>query len=108
MKTSTLHIVPLPTEVAEEARRAVQSGVEDHTVVMVDSATGYPCRHCLRWAQAGERVILFPYASIPAGHPYTETGPIVVHVEPCERYVSRRGYATGSRDWRVFRAFTAS
>ena len=108
MKTSTLHIVPLPTEVAEEARRAVQSGAEDHTVIMVDSATGYPCRHCLRWAQPGERVILFPYASIPAGHPYSETGPIFVHAEPCERYDATREYPAEFRNGRAFRAYNAN
>jgi len=108
MKTSTLRIVPLPTEVAEEARRAVQSGAEDHTVIMVDSATGYPCRHCLRWAQPGERVILFPYASIPAGHPYSETGPIFVHAEPCERYGATREYPAEFRSGRVFRAYNAN
>jgi len=76
MKISTFRIVPLPTEVAEEARHVAESGAGDHAVIKVDSPTGYPCRHCLRWAQPGERVILFPYASIPAGHPYSETGPI--------------------------------
>src|SRR5437899_1921155 len=108
MKTSTLRIVPLPTEVAEEARRAVQSGAEDHTVIMVDSATGYPCRHCLRWAQPGEHVILFPYASIPAGHPYSEAGPIFVHAEPCEVYRATGEYPADFRNGRVFRAYDAN
>ncbi len=63
MKTSTFRIVPLPTEVAEEARHLVEAGAADHAVIKVDSATGFPCRHCLRWAQPGERVILFPYAT---------------------------------------------
>src|SRR5216110_101487 len=108
MKTSTLHIVPLPTEVAEEARRAVQSGAEDHTVIMVDSATGYPCRHCLRWAQPGERVIFFPYASIPPGHPYSESGPIFVHAEPCERYKETAEYPANFRKHRVFRGYNAN
>src|SRR6266581_2823846 len=108
MKTSTLRIVPLPTEVAEEARRAVQSGAEDHTVIMVDSATGYPCRHCLRWAQPGERVVLFPYASIPAGHPYSEIGPIFVHAEKCERYSATDEYPADFRNGRAFRAYDAN
>ena len=108
MKTSTLRIVPLPTEVAEEARRAVQSGAEDHTVIMVDSATGYPCRHCLRWAQPGERVILFPYAAIPSGHPYAETGPIFVHAEKCERYRATNEYPAEFRSGRVLRAYDSN
>jgi len=103
--SSTFRIVPLPTEVAEKARRAAESGAKDHAVIEVDSPTGYPCRHCLRWAQPGERVILFPYASIPAGHPYSESGPIFVHAEPCERYATTREYPADFRAGRAFRAY---
>jgi Protein of unknown function (DUF1203) len=107
MKTSTFRIVPLPTEVAEEARHVAESGAADHAVIKVDSPTGYPCRHCLRWAQPGERVILFPYASIPAGHPYSEIGPIFVHAEPCERYSATWEYPADFRNGRAFRAYDA-
>jgi len=102
---ATFRIVPLPTDIAEKARRAVASGAVDHTVITADSATGYPCRHCLRWAQPGERVILFPHASIPSGHPYSETGPIFVHVERCQRYAATHQYPEDFRNGRVFRAY---
>jgi hypothetical protein len=116
MKTSTpkgfassaFRIVPLPTEVAEEARRLAKSGATDHAVIKVDSPTGYPCRHCLRWAQPGEHVLLFPYTSIPGGHPYSETGPIFVHVESCQRYSSTDEYPVDFRNGRAFRAYDAS
>ena len=107
MKTSTFRIVPLPTEVAEEARQVTASRAADHAVIKVDSPTGYPCRHCLRWAQPGERVILFPYASIPAGHPYSEIGPIFVHAEPCKRYSATREYPADFCNGRAFRAYDA-
>jgi Protein of unknown function (DUF1203) len=107
MKTSTFRIVPLRTDIAESARRAAQSEAGDHAMVKVDTAAGYPCRHCLRWAQPGERVILFPYASIPPGHPYSETGPIFVHAEPCERYGAIEAYPADFRNGRVFRAYDA-
>ena len=107
MKTSTFRIVPLPTEVADEARRAAESGAADHAVIKVDSPTGYPCRHCLRWARPGERVILFPYASIPAGHPYSETGPIFVHLAECQRYSATDEYPADLRNGRAFRAYDA-
>ena len=103
--SSTFRIVPLPTEVAEETRNAAKSHAEDHAVITVDSATGYPCRHCLRWAKPGEHVILFPYASIPPGHPYSETGPIFVHAEPCERYGAPEKYPADFRNGRAFRAY---
>jgi len=105
MKTSTFRIVPLPTEVAEEARHVAESGAADHALIKVDSSTGYPCRHCLRWAQPGERVILFPYTSIPAGHPYAEIGPIFIHAEPCKRYGTTCEYPADFRNGRVLRAY---
>jgi hypothetical protein len=116
MKTSTpktfassaFRIAPLPTEFAEEARLVAESGAEDNAVIKVDSATGYPCRHCLRWAQPGERVILFPYASIPPGHPYSETGPIFVHAERCEHFGATGEYPADFRNGRVFRAYDAN
>ena len=103
--SATFRIVPLPTDIAEKARRDVASGAADHTVVTADSATGYPCRHCLRWAQPGERLILFPYASIPPGYPYSETGPIFVHVERCQRYAATDQYPEDFRNGRAFRAY---
>jgi hypothetical protein len=108
MKTSTFRIVPLPSEVAERARRAAEAGAADHAVVTVNSPSGYPCRHCLRFAKPGERVILFPYAAIPAGHPYSESGPIFVHAEPCERYYATHEYPEDLRRGRAFRAYNAS
>ena len=105
MKTSNYRVVPLPTEFADAARRAAQAGARDHACVMVDSPTGYPCRHCLRWAQPGEQVILFPYASIPAGCPYAEMGPIFVHAQPCPRYELTEQYPADFRGGRVIRAY---
>src|SRR5437773_10822238 len=108
MKTSMFQVVPLPTDIAERARRASEAGAADHAVVIADSPTGYPCRHCLRFAKPGERVILFPYASIPAGHPYSETGPIFVHEQPCERYSMTDEFPPDLRRGRVMRAYNSN
>src|SRR5256886_11701774 len=108
MKTSTFQVVPLPTEIADRARRAAEAGAADHALVTADSPTGYPCRHCLRFAKPRERVILFPYASIPAGHPYSEIGPIFVHAEKCERYSATCEYPADFRNGRVLRAYDAN
>jgi hypothetical protein len=107
MKASTFRILPLPTEVAEAARHAVEAGASDHAIVSADSPGSSPCRHCLRWAQPGERVILFPYAAIPSGHPYSETGPIFVHADECQRYSATNEYPADFRNGRVFRAYDA-
>jgi hypothetical protein len=107
MKASTFRILPLPTEIAEAARHAVEAGASDHAIVSADSPGSSPCRHCLRWAQPGERVILFPYAAIPSGHPYSETGPIFVHADECQRYSATNEYPADFRNGRVFRAYDA-
>jgi hypothetical protein len=100
-------VVALATEVAEAARTAARSGAPDHRIVTADSPTGYPCRHCLHWAKSGERMVLFPFASIPPGHPYSESGPIFVHENPCERYQADDEYPAEFRSGRVFRAYNS-
>jgi Protein of unknown function (DUF1203) len=107
MTTSSFRIVPLQTKIAEAARAAVEAGAPDHAVVMADSPLGYPCRHCLRWAEPGERLILFPFAAIPGGRPYSETGPIFVHADPCERYSATKEYPAAFCEGRVVRAYNA-
>ncbi len=107
MKTSKFRIVPLSTEIADAARRAAASSAPDHAVITADSPRGYPCRHCLRWAQPGERVILFPFQAIPRGHPYSESGPIFVHEKPCERYSATHEFPADFRKGRVMRAYNS-
>src|SRR5204862_7136687 len=104
MKTSNFRIVPLATEIAEAARRVVNAGAADHALITVDSPRSSPCRHCLRWAQPGELVVLFPSAAIPSGNPYSDTGPIFVHANDCQLYRTPNGYPVDSRNGRVFRA----
>lgn len=107
MKTTNFRIVPLGSEVAYAARRAAAQGAADHRVVTADSPRGYPCRHCLRWALPGERMILFPFAAIPPGRPYSESGPIFVHADPCERYRATEEFPAEFREGRVIRAYNS-
>ncbi|MFL6583643.1 MAG: DUF1203 domain-containing protein [Chthoniobacterales bacterium] len=105
MTTSNFRIVPLPTDVADAARDAIWRGAPGHAIVDVDLPNAYPCRHCLRWAQPGERVILFTYASIGPGRPYAESGPIFVHEQPCQAYSATYDYPVDFRNGRVVRAY---
>ncbi len=105
MKSSTFQVIPLPTEVAEAARRAAERGESDHEIVIADAPTGFPCRHCLQWARPGDRMVLFPFAAIPAGRPYSESGPIFVHAEPCQRYSTTDEFPADFRNGRVIRAY---
>src|ERR1700739_118102 len=108
MKISNFRIVPLATEVAAAARRMTARAASDHVTVVATSPNVFPCRPCLRWARPGERMILFPYAAIPAGHPYSESGPIFVHAEPCERYGTTDKYPADFRKGRVMRAYNVT
>ncbi len=101
-------IVPLSTEVAQEARRVAATGQPDHQVVVADSPNAFPCRHCLRWAAPGEAMILFPYQSIRADRPYAESGPIFVHQEPCEKYSEVDEYPAAFRKGRVVRGYNVA
>jgi hypothetical protein len=107
MKTSRFRIVPIRSEIVEAARREAEAGTPDHVFVTADSPRGYPCRHCLRWAQPGERMVLFPFAAIAPGRPYSESGPIFVHAEPCERYEKTNEFPSDFREGRVVRAYNA-
>ena len=106
MKQQKYRLVPLPTAVAEAARHAVAAGAPDHALVTADAPNGCPCRHCLTWAAPGERLILFPFASVESG-PYQERGPIFVHAEPCTRYGETQRYPGVFRNGRVVRAYDA-
>ena len=108
MQNSHFRIVPLATEVAEAARARAQEGAPDHEILTTEQPGVYPCRHCLRWAEPGERVVLFPYASIPAGRPYSESGPIFVHAEACPNYALTDQYPTDFRSHRVLRVYNAT
>lgn len=108
MKEAIYTILPLPTEVAEQARAAARAGAADHAFVTTDVPESYPCRHCLRWAQLGEELVLFPFASIATGRPYSDIGPIFVHAESCERYRALHEFPRAFREGRSIRGYDAA
>lgn len=106
MKNS-FHIIPLPTDVANRARHVALTSQSDHAIVIADAPSGFPCRHCLRWAEPGEAMILFPYQTIPADRPYGDRGPIFVHEKECERYSALAEYPAAFGGRRVLRGYNA-
>src|SRR5205085_8264069 len=108
MKPPHFRIVPLADTVASQARRACKNDAPGHALMTVDSRNAYPCRQCLRWAEPGERVILFTYESIPPGLPYSESGPIFVHQLPCAPNDETERYPSDFRGGRVIRAYDSS
>ena len=53
-------------------------------------------------------MILFPFASVPPGHPYSETGPVFVHAYSCERYMDTVSFLANFRRGRVLRAYDSN
>lgn len=79
--------VAIDTAVAERFRR---DGVDDRGNTLRRSVsaggTGAPCRHCLRFAQAGDEMLLGSYdLPRPLGIYWTPS-PIFLHAQPCERF----------------------
>lgn len=52
-------------------------------------------------------MVLFPFASVPPGHRYSETGPIFVHADACERYRATEEYPAEFREGRAVRAYNS-
>jgi hypothetical protein len=87
MTTPAFRTVPIPTALAEAARRerrSPQYGHPTHTEV----APSYgPCRLCLDTFRVGaEERLLFTYDPFAGLDPYPAPGPIFVHADGCEPF----------------------
>jgi hypothetical protein len=104
MKTN-FRVVPLESEIADAARRAAANGAPDHAIIRAPKPNQFPCRHCLQWAEPGEAMVLFSFPAIAPGQPYSESGPIFVHAEPCEKYAQQEEFPPAFRNGRAVRAY---
>lgn len=62
------------------------SGVDDGgnpIEPFVDDEGGWPLRCCLRSSAAGERIAIIAWSPFEWTGAYRETGPVVVHADPC-------------------------
>jgi hypothetical protein len=79
----TLHYIPMPEAIAEEARRKRVDGFGHPLHVVLEKA---PCRVCLRIPTEPEDLILISYRPLPDTNPYAEVGPIFIHAGRCDPY----------------------
>jgi Protein of unknown function (DUF1203) len=86
--------IPIDTETAERFRR---TGRDDNanTLRRMDAttATGFPCRHCLRCAAPGETVLLGSYNLPGPRGIYWTPSPIFLHADACERFTAENQIA---------------
>ena len=81
---SSFRTIPIPTTLAEAARRDRRSPQYGHPA-HVERATGYgPCRLCLNTFHVGEEDrLLFTYNPFEGLDSYPSPGPIFVHADGC-------------------------
>jgi len=81
--------LPIETETAERFRAA---GCDDSGNVLrrvvATADGGFPCRHCLRCARAGELVLLGSYDLPRPRGIYWTPSPIFLHADACARFES--------------------
>jgi uncharacterized protein DUF1203 len=82
-----LRIVAMPTEATEHIRESLRDEYGNVIVASVQHGSG-PCRHCLRYSEPGEPLLLFSYRPFGEPRPYQEVGPVFIHAGPCTRHVS--------------------
>ena len=81
----SFRVVPMPTAIAEEARRTGRAPGYGHPVLASAApAGGYgPCRACLRRTREGERRLLVNYNPYPEPGQVPVVGPVFIHEEAC-------------------------
>ena len=75
--------------------RSLQSGGPDANGQRperhISKGSGTPCRHCLTSVNQGEPYLILSHRPFPSPQPYAEQGPIFLHAETCEPYMSGGG-----------------
>ena len=64
--------------------------------VQADADGGSPLRCCLRETVPGERVLLIAYTPPGTRGAYAERGPVFIHAEPCDGYLTPDQYPPGA------------
>jgi hypothetical protein len=87
------------------------AGTDDHNNDLAPFAAtgdGEPLRCCLRYATAGEQIMLISYAPFTDASVWREVGPVYVHAAACEGYAHPAELPaplrTGPRLLRTYRA----
>jgi hypothetical protein len=87
--STKLRFLPLPSDIADEARRTMIDRFGHRLHV---TKTQAPCRVCLKISQQPEDLILLSYQPLADTGPYAEIGPIFIHAAPCEPYADSQTF----------------
>jgi hypothetical protein len=86
-----IDVIAMPTSDAQRVRAARRDDFGNQLSPMISDGSG-PCRHCLRYADPGDALLLFSYKPFDKPTPYQEVGPVFVHADGCTRYPEHAGF----------------
>jgi Protein of unknown function (DUF1203) len=95
--TSTLIFEPIPPDELQEIRTAGLDEAGNELTARTDAEGGSPLRCCLRDSSPGERVLLIAYTPPGTSGTYAERGPVFIHSDPCDGYLTPHRYPPGLR-----------
>jgi hypothetical protein len=78
--------VPIPTETAARWRAEGRDDRGNTLVERIVDGPGFPCRHCLRLGEPGERMLLGSYDLPRPQGVYWTPSPIFLHAQDCPRF----------------------
>jgi len=104
----SLTIIAMPTSHAQKVRSLLHDEFGNELAPEISDGSG-PCRHCLRYASAGDPLLLFSYRPFDKSAPYQEIGPVFIHANGCPRFPSDGGFPEDfSRRPLILRPYDAS
>ena len=90
---STLRVIAIATELADQVRETKLSPGYGHPVTSKIAMGHGPCRHCLRPFVVGQDVrLLFTHNPFDGVAPVPQPGPVFVHETACDRHEEAAGY----------------
>ena len=87
----------IPAATLHRIRAAGVDEARNGLTVQVDAEGGNPLRCCLRESAPGEQVLLIAYTPPGTRGAYAERGPVFIHAEPCDGYLTPDRYPPGLR-----------
>ncbi|MDB5535835.1 MAG: hypothetical protein JWP26_598 [Devosia sp.] len=107
----TLRFLGMPTDVAAAYRAGALDANGQSPERAISDGDGVPCRHCLKYVEAGEPYLTLAYRPFPAPQPYAEIGPVFLHAEACPPHASEAGLPTrhqGGNNRQILRGYGAN
>lgn len=81
----TIRFIPLSAATAEAYRNGGLDAYGHKPERAISDGDGIPCRHCMAMVPKGKSYLIVAHRPFDGLNPYTETGPIFLCADACER-----------------------